>query len=66
MEELSALPYLDAAVRECLRLNSPNDVIYRMAAEDCAIPISEPFIDRQGMQQSELRWATFRILKVFR
>ncbi|KAI0373445.1 cytochrome P450 [Pilatotrama ljubarskyi] len=48
MEELNALPYLDAVVRETLRLHSPVTMLIREAAKDDVIPLSEPITDRNG------------------
>lgn len=55
MEDLSALPYLDAVVRENLRINAPADTATRVAVQDCYIPLSEPFVDRRGVTHHELR-----------
>lgn len=55
MEDLNGLTYLDAVVRENLRINAPADTATRVPLQDCAIPLSEPFFDRKGIQQSELR-----------
>ncbi|KAI0373446.1 cytochrome P450 [Pilatotrama ljubarskyi] len=48
MEELNALPYLDAVVREILRLHPPATMLMREAAKDDVIPLSEPLTDRYG------------------
>ncbi|KAI0360870.1 cytochrome P450 [Trametes cingulata] len=48
MDELNALPYLDAVVRETLRLHTPVTMLIREAAKDDVIPVSEPFTDRYG------------------
>nr|BED42950.1 cytochrome P450 monooxygenase [Trametes versicolor] len=55
MDELSALPYLDAVVTETLRLHSPTAMLVRVAAKDDVIPLSEPFTDRHGKMHSEIR-----------
>lgn len=55
MDELSALPYLDAVVTETLRLHSPTAMLVRVAAKDDVIPLSEPFTDRHGKLYSEIR-----------
>ncbi len=55
MEELSALPYLDAVVTETLRLHSPVPMLTRSASKDDVIPVSEPFTDRHGKVHSEIR-----------
>lgn len=55
MEELSALPYLDAVVTETLRLYTPATMSFRVASKDSVIPLSEPFIDCNGKVHNELR-----------
>ncbi|CDO71953.1 hypothetical protein BN946_scf184940.g100 [Trametes cinnabarina] len=57
MDELSALPYLDMVVRETLRLHAPVAMLFREAKKDDVIPVSEPFIDRYGKVQQEIRVA---------
>ncbi|OSC99352.1 cytochrome P450 [Trametes coccinea BRFM310] len=57
MEELSALPYLDMVVRETLRLHAPVAMRMREAKRDDVIPVSEPFTDRHGKVQNEIRIA---------
>lgn len=48
MEALNALPYLDAVVRESLRLHLPVTLIQRMAMKDDVIPLDSPVIDSKG------------------
>lgn len=55
MEELNALPYLDAVVRETLRKNSVLDTTFRIAAKDDVIPLATPFVDRRGVERKEIR-----------
>ncbi len=57
-EELNSLPYLDAVVRENLRLYSPVSSTTRTAAEDCVIPLSEPIVKSDGSKMSALRLAS--------
>ena len=54
-EELSALPYLDAVVRETLRVYPPVTAVLRVAASDDILPVSESFRDRNGTMQSHIR-----------
>ncbi|KAF7341221.1 hypothetical protein MVEN_01857500 [Mycena venus] len=50
MDELNALPYLDAVVRETLRCHAPVVQIQRVAMrDDDVIPLSKPYTDRNGV-----------------
>lgn len=60
MEELNALPYLDAVVRENLRLNSALDMTVRSAGKDTSIPVGTPYIDRNGVERTEIKYVIFR------
>lgn len=55
MEELNALPYLDAVIKENLRLNGVVPITTRSAGLDTVIPLGEPFRDRNGVLQHEIR-----------
>ncbi|KDQ16690.1 hypothetical protein BOTBODRAFT_106698 [Botryobasidium botryosum FD-172 SS1] len=55
MDELNALPYLDAVVREALRLRAVVVGTVRNAAEDCVVPVSKPFKDANGVMRNEIR-----------
>ncbi|KAI9067998.1 cytochrome P450 [Trametes sanguinea] len=57
IDDLASLPYLDAVVRETLRLYTPVILTLRTAAQDDMIPVSKPFIDRYGKIQHEIRIA---------
>ena len=48
MDELNALPYLDAVVRETLRIHPPVPATMRVATQDDILPLSEPVKDRNG------------------
>ncbi|EPS98037.1 hypothetical protein FOMPIDRAFT_89991 [Fomitopsis schrenkii] len=48
MDELNALPYLDAVVREILRVHAPVRATGRIAVKDDIIPLSIPITDRYG------------------
>lgn len=48
MEELNALPYLDAVVRETLRVHPPVEATSREAVQDDFLPFSHPIKDRHG------------------
>ena len=56
MDDLNGLPYLDAVVRETMRLYSPISVIPRAADKDDIIPLSKPFTDRKGNVRHEIRF----------
>ncbi|KAG9018778.1 hypothetical protein FRB90_009782 [Tulasnella sp. 427] len=55
MEEINALPYLDAVIREMLRMNSVLDTTARIATKDDVIPLATPFVDRNGVERWEIR-----------
>ncbi|KAJ2927086.1 hypothetical protein H1R20_g10025, partial [Candolleomyces eurysporus] len=48
MDELNALPYLDAVVRETLRIHAPVPSTLRVAVEDDVLPLTTPVTDRNG------------------
>lgn len=43
-----AHPYLDAVVREALRLHAPVTSTMRVAGKDDVVPVARPFVDRRG------------------
>ncbi|KAH7910533.1 cytochrome P450 [Hygrophoropsis aurantiaca] len=55
MDELSALPYLDAVVRETLRVHSPVPSTVRIAMKDDILPLDNPFTDKHGQVQTEIK-----------
>ncbi|KAI0768260.1 cytochrome P450 [Trametes elegans] len=55
MDELNALPYLDAVVRETLRVHAPVPSTMRIAMKDDVIPVSRPFVDRYGKLQDSIK-----------
>ena len=48
MDELNALPYLEAVVRETLRVHAPVSGTIRVAAKDDVVPLERPYVDTQG------------------
>lgn len=57
MDELNGLPYLDAVVRETMRIYSVVASTIRIAEEDDIIPVSAPYTDRKGRTMHEIRSA---------
>ncbi|KAG9036104.1 hypothetical protein FRB95_009892 [Tulasnella sp. JGI-2019a] len=55
IEELNALPYLDAAIRENLRLNAVASFVIREADRDDVILLSIPIVDQKGVERREVR-----------
>ncbi|KAF8898203.1 cytochrome P450 [Gymnopilus junonius] len=48
MDELNSLPYLDAVVRETLRIHAPVPMTMRKAVQDDILPLGEPVTDIHG------------------
>ncbi|KAJ3480235.1 hypothetical protein NLI96_g8502 [Meripilus lineatus] len=55
MDELMSLPYLDAVLRETLRLYPPVAGTLREAGKDDLIPLSKPFTDKYGEVHDTIR-----------
>jgi cytochrome P450 len=55
MDELNALPYLDAVLRETLRVHAPVPGTARYAVEDDIVPLATPLIDRKGRETNVLQ-----------
>jgi len=55
MEDLMSLPYLDAVVREALRLHSPVSNLIKVAMKDDLVPLDTPFTDKNGNTQYTIR-----------
>lgn len=55
MDELMALPYLDAVARETLRLHAPVPMTVRVATKEDFIPLDIPFTDRKGQVHTTIR-----------
>lgn len=55
MDALNALPYLDAVIRETLRLYVPVFGITRTAVHDDVVPLEKPFVDLRGVVHESIR-----------
>ncbi|EED78315.1 predicted protein [Postia placenta Mad-698-R] len=55
IDELNELPYLDAVVRETMRVHAPIPSTVRVAMTDDAIPLDTPFVDVHGQVQDSIR-----------
>ncbi|KAN0097939.1 Cytochrome P450 [Tylopilus felleus] len=55
MDQLMALPYLDAFVRETLRVHSPVVNTLRIAMKDDVIPVEKPYTDKYGVIHNSIR-----------
>ncbi|KAF8894814.1 cytochrome P450 [Infundibulicybe gibba] len=55
MDELNALPYLDAVVRETMRVHAPVPSTIRVAMKDDVVPLNEPFRGHDGILHDEVR-----------
>ncbi|KAG0696611.1 cytochrome P450 [Suillus ampliporus] len=55
MDELVALPYLDAVLRETLRMHAPLPSTVRIAMKDDVLPLNTPFTDRYGVAHDGIK-----------
>jgi cytochrome P450 len=55
MDDLNGMPYMDAVVRETLRLYPAVPNVLREAKKDDCIPLSKPFTDKKGIDHNEIR-----------
>lgn len=55
MDELNALPYLDAVTRETLRVHAAVPSTIRVATKDDIIPVSAPYFDKKGQVLKDIR-----------
>ncbi|KAJ7435163.1 cytochrome P450 [Mycena galericulata] len=54
MDELNSLPYLESVVRETMRLHAPAVFTQRRAMKDDVLPLSKPYIDKEGKAHNSL------------
>lgn len=54
MDELMALPYLDAVVKETLRVHAPVPNTARIAMKDDVLPVEKPYMDRYGVVRNTI------------
>ncbi|KAK7012408.1 cytochrome P450 [Favolaschia claudopus] len=54
MDELNALPYLEQVVRETMRVHAPAVFTQRMAMADDVLPLSKPYVDKNGKSHDSL------------
>jgi cytochrome P450 len=55
MDDLNGLLYMDAVVRETLRLYPAVATVLRQVGKDDCIPLSKPFTDTKGIDHNEIR-----------
>ena len=58
MDELNDIPYLDAVVREALRLYAPVPVTLRVAVKDDILPLGSPIRTTKGELIDSIRLVT--------
>ena len=56
MDELTALPYLDAVVRETLRVYPPVTSIPRFAMKDDIVPVEKAYMDKYGVLRDTIAY----------
>jgi hypothetical protein len=62
LSALDKLPLLDAVVRETLRLHPPAPSSLRTAQQDDTVPLSRPFVDTKGVEQTAISYALCLLL----
>ena len=58
MDELNSLPFLDAVVREVLRLHPSLMGVLRSATKDDVLPLSNAIVDKRGRRHSFIEKVT--------
>ena len=59
MDELNSLSYLDAVVREILRVHAPVRQTGRCTTKDDVIPLSIPIMDRYGQVHNQIKYVLY-------
>ncbi|PVG01512.1 cytochrome P450 [Serendipita vermifera] len=54
MEQMDALPYLDAVVKETLRFHPATENTFREAQEEDIVPVEKPYIDKYGKERHNI------------
>ncbi|KAJ7596058.1 cytochrome P450 [Mycena floridula] len=54
MDELNALPYLDAVIKESMRVHAPVVALGRVATQDDILPLTDGVLDRYGKPVTEI------------
>ena len=55
MDDLMALPYLDAVVKETLRIHAPVAQTVRIATKDDMIPVGKSYTDKEGVVRDSIQ-----------
>ena len=55
MDTLASLPYLDAVVRETMRLHAAVPSTIRVAVRDDVIPLADAFVDKRGVRCDSIK-----------
>ncbi|KAJ7835652.1 cytochrome P450 [Mycena olivaceomarginata] len=54
MDELDSLPYLESLVQEMLHIYSPVTFRHQMAMQEDVLPLSKPYVDKEGKSHNSL------------
>lgn len=65
MDELNSLPYLDAVIRETLRVHAPVPATIRVAIKDDIVPLGKPFVDKKGRVRDTIECVSIVSLSLY-